>query len=52
MHGQIDEIQNQTFGSLAVFVAGTPSHVAAAVEHLRAQGVQVEEVAVTTPTQD
>ena len=52
LHGQIDEIQNQTFGSLAVFVAGTPSHVAAAVEHLRAQGVQVEEVAVTTPTQD
>ena len=47
LHGQIDEIQNQTFGSLAVFVAGTPSHVAAAVEHLRAQGVQVEEVATT-----
>ena len=52
LHGQIDEIQNQTFGSLAVFVAGSPSHVAAAVERLRTQGVQVEEVAVTTPTQD
>ena len=51
LHGQIDEIQNQTFGSLAVFVAGTPSHVAAAVEHLRAQGVQVEEV-TTTHQQD
>ena len=44
LHGQIDEIQEQTFGSLAVHVSGEASRVQAAVAHLRASGVQVQVV--------
>ena len=47
LHGQIDEIQGQTFGSLAVFASGEGANVTAAVARLRAGGVQVEQV---TPT--
>ncbi len=44
LHGQIDEIQGQTFGSLAVFASGAAPQLEAAVARLRAAGVQVEEV--------
>ncbi|WP_053845386.1 methionine ABC transporter ATP-binding protein [Paracidovorax avenae] len=46
LHGQIDEIQRQTFGSLAVYASGEPPRLAAAVAQLRAQGVVVDEVKV------
>ncbi|MDR3064443.1 MULTISPECIES: methionine ABC transporter ATP-binding protein [Comamonas] len=42
LHGQIDEIQEQTFGSLAVYASGEARKIDAAVEHLRAGGVQVQ----------
>ncbi|GGH66902.1 methionine import ATP-binding protein MetN 1 [Comamonas phosphati] len=42
LHGQIDEIQDQTFGSLAVYASGEPAKIEAAVTHLRAGGVQVQ----------
>jgi D-methionine transport system ATP-binding protein len=44
LHGQIDEIQGQAFGSLAVLAAGEASQVAAAIMYLREQGVVVEEM--------
>ncbi|MDR2333817.1 MAG: methionine ABC transporter ATP-binding protein [Burkholderiaceae bacterium] len=44
LHGQVDEIQNQTFGSLAVFASGDAGRLNAAVAELREQGVQVQEV--------
>ncbi|WP_422843041.1 methionine ABC transporter ATP-binding protein [Acidovorax sp. M2(2025)] len=46
LHGQVDEIQNETFGSLAVYASGEAERLAGAVAHLRAAGVQVQEVAV------
>lgn len=46
LHGQVDEIQDETFGSLAVYASGAADSVRAAVAHLRAGGVAVEEVAV------
>ena len=46
LHGQVDEIQNETFGSLAVYASGEADSVRGAVAHLRAGGVEVEEVAV------
>ncbi|WP_291517992.1 methionine ABC transporter ATP-binding protein [Acidovorax sp.] len=46
LHGQVDEIQDETFGSLAVFASGQADRVRGAVAHLRAGGVEVEEVAV------
>lgn len=42
LHGQIDEIQEQTFGSLAVYASGEAAKIEAAVTHLRASGVQVQ----------
>ena len=42
LHGQIDEIQEQTFGSLAVYASGEAAKIDAAVSHLRASGVQVQ----------
>ena len=42
LHGQIDEIQEQTFGSLAVYASGAAAQIEAAVAHLRASGVQVQ----------
>jgi len=44
LHGQIDEIQEQTFGSLAVYASGDGQRLAAAIAQLREAGVQVEEV--------
>ena len=46
LHGQVDEIQDETFGSLAVYASGEADSVRDAVAHLRAGGVEVEEVAV------
>ena len=46
LHGQVDEIQDETFGSLAVYASGEADSVRGAVAHLRAGGVDVEEVAV------
>lgn len=46
LHGQVDEIQDETFGSLAVYASGEADSVRSAVAHLRAGGVEVEEVAV------
>lgn len=42
LHGQIDEIQEQTFGSLAVYASGDAAKIEAAVTHLLASGVQVQ----------
>ena len=44
LHGQVDEIQDQTFGALAVYVSGEAAHLAAAIAQLRAEDVLVEEV--------
>jgi D-methionine transport system ATP-binding protein len=44
LHGQIDEIQGQAFGSLAVLAGGEPTKVAQALAYLREQGVVVEEL--------
>ena len=44
LHGHIDEIQGQAFGSLAIMATGEPDDVRAAMEYLRAQGVVVEEI--------
>ena len=44
LHGQIDEIQGQTFGSLAVFASGAAGQIQSAIAYLREQGVQVQEV--------
>jgi D-methionine transport system ATP-binding protein len=44
LHGQIDEIQGQAFGSLAVLASGEPAAVAEAVQFFRSHGVVVEEL--------
>lgn len=44
LHGQIDEIQDQTFGSLAVYASGEGARLQAAIAQLRAEGVVVQEV--------
>jgi D-methionine transport system ATP-binding protein len=44
LHGQIDEIQGQAFGSLAVLASGEPAEVAQAVRFFRSHGVVVEEL--------
>jgi D-methionine transport system ATP-binding protein len=46
LHGQIDEIQEQTFGSLAVYASGDAARIEAAIAHLRTSGVQVQTVDV------
>ena len=46
LHGQIDEIQEQTFGSLAVYASGDMARIGAAIQYLRAQGVVVRTVEV------
>jgi D-methionine transport system ATP-binding protein len=43
LHGQVDEIQDETFGSLAVY---EPARLRGAVEHLRAGGVDVQEITI------
>ncbi|QRX83658.1 methionine ABC transporter ATP-binding protein [Glaciimonas sp. PAMC28666] len=44
LHGQIDEIQGQAFGSLAILANGGSDNIAAAMAYLSAQGVTVEEL--------
>ncbi|MGI4984903.1 MAG: methionine ABC transporter ATP-binding protein [Janthinobacterium lividum] len=44
LHGQVDEIQGQAFGSLAVLASGAPGTVAEAMTSLRERGVIVEEL--------
>jgi D-methionine transport system ATP-binding protein len=44
LHGQIDEIQGQAFGSLAVLASGEAGTVAQAVQFFRERGVMVEEL--------
>jgi D-methionine transport system ATP-binding protein len=44
LHGQIDEIQGQAFGSLAILANGGSNDIAAAMTYLSAQGVTVEEL--------
>ncbi len=44
LHGQIDEIQGQAFGSLAILANGSIVDIAAAMAYLSAQGVTVEEL--------
>lgn len=45
VHGQIDEVQGLPFGSLAVLARGAQAQLQAAIGHLRAAGVQVQEIA-------
>ncbi len=45
LHGQVDEVQGQPFGTLAVFARGARAQLDAAVAQLRGAGVFVEEVA-------
>ena len=47
LHGQIDEIQEQTFGSLAVYASGPMARIGAAIDYLRANGVVVRTVDVS-----
>lgn len=44
LHGQVDEIQGQPFGSLAVLVTGAAGTVAEAMASLRERGVIAEEL--------
>ena len=44
LHGQIDEIQGQAFGSLAILANGTQDNINQAMQYLREQGVVVEEL--------
>jgi D-methionine transport system ATP-binding protein len=44
LHGQIDEIQGQAFGSLAVLASGDAATVGRAVQFFREHGVMVEEL--------
>jgi D-methionine transport system ATP-binding protein len=46
LHGQIDEIQEQTFGSLAVYASGDAAKIESAIAHLRDSGVVVQVVEV------
>ena len=46
LHGQVDEIQDQTFGALAIYASGAEASLHAAVTQLQAEGVQVETVAI------
>ncbi len=45
LHGQIDEVQGQPFGALAVLARGSQDQLKATVAHLRRSGVLVQEVA-------
>jgi D-methionine transport system ATP-binding protein len=44
LHGQIDEVQGQPFGTLAVLARGAAAPLAEAIAHLRGAGVLVQEV--------
>ncbi|RRD56170.1 methionine ABC transporter ATP-binding protein [Comamonadaceae bacterium OH2545_COT-014] len=47
LHGQMDEIQGQTFGALAVYASGPAGAVQAVAAGLAASGVQVQDVTDT-----
>ncbi|GHC94281.1 methionine import ATP-binding protein MetN 1 [Pseudorhodoferax aquiterrae] len=42
LHGQIDEVQGQPFGQLAVFARGAADQLQAGIAHLRQAGVNVQ----------
>jgi D-methionine transport system ATP-binding protein len=42
LHGQIDEVQGQPFGRLAVFARGSADQLQAGIAHLHQAGVQVQ----------
>lgn len=44
LHGQIDEIQEQAFGSLAILARGTDDQIEQAKAFMRSRGVTVEEL--------
>lgn len=44
LHGHIDEIQGQAFGSLAILATGESADINNAMHFLREQGVVVEEI--------
>jgi D-methionine transport system ATP-binding protein len=44
LHGQIEEIQGQAFGSLAILANGSAANITAAMQYLRAQNVVIEEL--------
>lgn len=44
LQGQIDEIQGQAFGSLAILASGASADIGAAMGFMRARGVVVEEL--------
>ena len=46
LHGQMDEIQEQTFGSLALYASGSMARIGAAIDYLRSHGVMVRMVDV------
>ena len=46
LHGQIDEIQEQTFGSLALYASGEAAKIESAIAHLKQSGVMVQVVEV------
>jgi len=46
LHGQIDEVAEQPFGSLAVYVRGSQTQLDRAMAYLRQDSVQVEDVVV------
>ena len=45
VHGQIDEVQGQPFGQLAVFVRGASEQLQAGIAYLRQAGVRVQALA-------
>ncbi|MDR0457544.1 MAG: phosphate ABC transporter ATP-binding protein, partial [Burkholderiaceae bacterium] len=51
LHGQIDEIQGQPFGALAVYVSGPARAVRAVAAGLAGAGVQVRDVTDAPQTQ-
>ena len=44
LHGQIEEIQGQAFGSLAILANGSTANIAAAMRYLQDQNVIIEEL--------
>jgi D-methionine transport system ATP-binding protein len=44
LHGQIEEIQGQAFGSLAILANGSAANIAAAMQYLQEQNVVIEEL--------
>ncbi|MGB3067861.1 MAG: methionine ABC transporter ATP-binding protein [Ottowia sp.] len=52
LHGQMDEIQGQTFGALAIYVSGPAPAVQAVSDGLAANGVQVQDLTQETDGKD